>query len=75
MDSPPDTPNNWDCFGRKVPKQEVVYLSQIIVIYIVIITSIVNLSLNNGDGNLWSSLMSAGIGYILPSPKIKRTLK
>ena len=62
---------HWDCMGRKLPKTEVTFFSQVIIIYIVIITCILNLSFNNGDSNLWTALMSASLGYILPSPKIK----
>lgn len=66
-----ESPQHWECFGKKIPKTEIVYLSQVIIIYMVIITCILNLSLKNGDSNLWTALLSSSIGYILPAPKIK----
>ena len=68
MDSPT---SHWNIFGKRLPKSEIVYFSQVIIIYLVIITCIVNLSVNNGDSNLWTALLSSCLGYILPAPKIK----
>lgn len=42
-----------------------------IVVYTIIITSIVNLSLTNGSSELWISLLSSAIGYVLPNPSLK----
>jgi hypothetical protein len=47
------------------------FAAQIIIIVIVITTSIYNLTLNNGDTNLWTALLSSSIGYILPNPSLK----
>lgn len=49
-----------------------VYMSQIIILYIVIITCIINLSCNNGKNELWVSLLSYSLGCLLPSPKLKK---
>lgn len=64
--------NTWKVFGKKMPKSEIVFFSQIIILYIVIITCIVNLSVGNGESNLWTALLSSSIGYILPNPSVKR---
>ena len=61
---------NWTIFGSKVPREEIVYFCQIIVVYTVVITSIANLSLNSGQTELWISLLSSGIGYLLPNPTL-----
>ena len=59
-------------FSRKeTSKSEIVYFCQMIVIYIIMITSIVNLSLQNGSTELWISLLSSAIGYVLPNPSMK----
>lgn len=50
---------------------EVLFIVQVIVILIVVISSIVNLSIQNGDSNMWTALLSCSIGYVLPNPKIK----
>jgi hypothetical protein len=50
---------------------EIIYLSQILVIFVVIITSLYNLSNKNGDNSLWTALLTSCLGYMLPNPKIK----
>jgi len=66
----------WRLFGSRVPKAEIVYICQIVIVYIIILTSIVNLSLQNGNPELWISLLCSAIGYALPSPTLSdgRTL-
>ena len=59
-------------FGKKIQKPEIVFIFQVIIFYIVIITCIINLSLKNGTSELWVSLLSYSLGCILPSPKIKK---
>jgi hypothetical protein len=62
----------WHLLGQRVPKAEIVYFCQMIIVYIIIIVSIINLSLQNGSSELWISLLSSCIGYALPSPKLKK---
>lgn len=64
--------DRWHLLGTRVPKTEIVYFCQMIIVYIIIITAVVNLSIQNGSSELWISLLSSSIGYILPSPKIKK---
>ena len=61
----------WHMFGRKIPKSEIVYFVQVILIYIVVITSIVNLTINKDEGKLWTALLSSSFGYLLPNPNLK----
>jgi len=61
----------WQFFGSRVPRAAIVYICQIVIVYAIIITSIVNLSLNNGNPELWISLLSSAIGYALPSPTLQ----
>ena len=63
---------NFKVLGKKVRKPEIVFIFQVIILYIVIITCIINLSLKNGTSELWVSLLSYSLGCILPSPKIKK---
>ena len=58
--------------GRSVSKSEVVFCTQVILLYIVVLTCIVNLSIQNGDSNLWTVLLSSSLGYILPNPTLKK---
>ena len=62
----------WHLLGTRVPQAEIVYFCQMIIVYVIIITSIINLSLQNGSSELWISLLSSCIGYALPSPKLKK---
>ena len=66
-----DNTSRWLLFGQKFPKEEIVYFSQIIILYTVIICSIVNLSIDNRQQSLWISLLSSSIGYLLPTPTIQ----
>jgi hypothetical protein len=75
MDSP--TPSNfsntWRTICGKLPKEEVVYFSQVVVILTVIIACIVNLSFGDRrNDTLWSSLLSGCVGYLLPAPNIQK---
>ena len=54
-----------------IVKNRITFLAQIIVVYIIIITSLVQISLRSPDKELWLILLSSSIGYILPSPGLK----
>lgn len=56
-------------------RPEIVFLSQMLVIYIVILVSLFNLTRGSSDqqeGKLWLVLLSSCLGYILPNPKITK---
>lgn len=57
--------------GNRVPKNQVTYISQIIIIYTIVITAIIHLSLQSDNHELWLILLSSSLGYILPSPGLK----
>ena len=61
----------WCCSGSRVPRAEIVYLCQIIVILTIVFASIYNLSKGEGDQQLWTALLSSCMGYLLPNPTIK----
>jgi len=63
---------DWKLFGKNVPKNEVIFICQVVVLYIIILTCIVNLSLANGDSNLWTALLSSSLGIMLPAPTLSR---
>jgi hypothetical protein len=58
------------CCGR-VHKDQLVFFCQIIIAYIVIITSLANITFTEQNTCLWAKLASGTIGYLLPSQKIK----
>lgn len=58
--------------GReRIVKNRFAFFAQILVVYIIIITSLVQISLRSPDKELWLILLSSSIGYILPSPGLK----
>jgi len=62
--------DSWDVFGKKLPKTEIVFFAQITAIYIILITSIVNISLGS-ESELWVILLSTSLGAVLPQPDLK----
>ena len=66
-----ESSQQWKFCGKSIPRGEIVFFSQVIIIYVVICLCLANLSLERGDSNLWSSLLSGCLGYLLPSPTIK----
>ena len=67
-----DKSDKWHVLGSRVPKAEIVYFSQMTIVYIIILASVINLSIQNGSTELWISLLSSCIGYALPNPKLKK---
>lgn len=61
---------NYHMLGTKFPKQEVVFFCQVLLIYGVVITSLVNISLGSTH-ELWIALLTSCLGYLLPSPTLK----
>jgi hypothetical protein len=57
--------------GNRIPKNQFTYISQIIIIYAIVVTSIVHLSIQSPNRELWLILLSSSLGYILPSPGLK----
>jgi len=67
--------DRWNVFGEEVPRSQFVYICQMIIISIIIVTCIVNLSCNNGNAEMWVSFFGCAFGAMLPPPKIKKTQK
>lgn len=63
--------SRWAIFGKNIPKSEIVFFTQTIILYVVIITSIYNLSTEKAS-DLWVALLSSSLGYILPAPTLKK---
>ena len=67
-----DSTKSWTACGRKTPRAEVVYLCQVFILYTVIVVSIYNLTVQSDKPTLWTALLSSSLGYLLPSPTIKK---
>ena len=70
-----DTASVQSAEGRdRIVKNRFTFFAQIIVVYVVymiFITSLVQISLRSPDKELSLILLSSSIGYILPSPGLK----
>ena len=65
--------SEWTLCGTQVSCTALVFLCQVIILYISIIICFVNLTVGNGPNELWISVLSLSIGTILPSPKVCKT--
>ena len=60
---------NWSICDNIIPKEELIYLTQVFLIYMVVISCIINLSFGDSQhSSLWSSLLAGSLGYLLPAP-------
>ena len=60
----------WHFFGRRVPKTEIVFVCQMLLVFVVVCVSLYNLTLENKPDKLWVVLLSSSIGYALPNPTL-----
>ena len=65
----------WNVFGQQLPRSEIVFICQILLIYTVTIVSLVNLTRGSGPSQLWIALLSSSLGYLLPNPTISHHRK
>ncbi len=57
---------------RLYSRNQISFYSQIIILYILVITSIVNLTLGVDHESLWTTLLATSTGYLLPNPSLKK---
>ena len=63
----------WTLFGSKFSRTALVFLCQVIILYISIITCFINLTVHNGPNELWITVLSLSLGTLLPSPKVRKS--
>jgi hypothetical protein len=63
---------NWDLGCIKIPKDCLVYISQMLIVSCVIGVSLYNISTSDQRLEFWASLLSGSVGYILPNPTLKK---
>lgn len=56
----------------KIRPDTVVFITQILLLFVVVITSLVNLTMEWGNTNLWTMILTGCLGYMLPNPRLKR---
>lgn len=66
----------WNCPGRlNCPREEIEFLVQSLVVFVVILASLYNLTQNpESNTPLWISLLSCSFGIFVPGPSVKRVL-
>ena len=69
-----DAADGWHPFGTECLKEEIVFLCQVVILYMVIVVCIYNLTVGHGDYTLWTALLSSSLGYLglLSNPSMKR---
>ena len=72
VDDVVDAADGWHVFGTECPKEEIVFLCQVIILYTVMVVSIYNLTAGHADSTLWTASRSSSLGYLLPNPSMKR---
>ena len=49
----------------------ILFATQVSLIFIVVCVSLINLTFSIGNFQLWTLLLSSCLGYIMPNPKLK----
>lgn len=62
----------WTICGSKVSRTALVYLCQVVILYVSIVTCFINLTVQNGPNELWITILSLSLGTILPAPKVRK---
>ena len=63
---------HWNCLSGRVPRSEIVFIVQVLLIFTIVGFSLYNLTVGTQSKDLYISLLSSSIGYILPNPKLKK---
>jgi positive regulator of sigma E activity len=72
MDGGSDQSVPWTACGRSFPRSEAVFFSQLLLIFIVVITALFNLTTESEHYTMWTALLSSCLGYVMPHPRIKK---
>jgi positive regulator of sigma E activity len=63
----------WRVGSHDVSKSLIVYLCQILIIYVIVIVSLYNITFHyEKDLNLWVGLLCSAVGYLLPAPALNK---
>lgn len=58
---------------RKSSYDMVKFIAQVLLIYIVVVTSLINLTYyRESDNKLWTVFLSSGLGILVPNPQLKK---
>ena len=54
-----------------ISSNRILFYFQLLIIFIIITTSLAGIIEQTGNIALWTALLGVGLGYVLPSPKLK----
>lgn len=60
-------------FRQAAKPDVVVFISQVLMLFIVVITCLINLTLypNSESKSLWVTFLTGSLGYLMPNPRFK----
>lgn len=58
------------CEKTMTKADAVTYYTQVVVIIVVVIASLINLSIEQEPSTLWIMLLTSCVGYVLPNPRL-----
>ena len=64
---------SWKFFNSRLPRSEVIYITEILIIFFLIVVSLTKLVFSQLDcekSTFWFSLLTCTVGYALPNPKL-----
>ena len=63
---------SWKFCNFTLPRSEVVFACQMIIVFFMVVFGCVNLCLSKTceDTTIWVAILSSTVGYILPNPKL-----
>jgi uncharacterized membrane protein len=57
---------------NSVCKADLILFSvQVALIFVIVCTSLINLTLGYANQNLWTVVLTSSLGYVMPNPKVK----
>lgn len=62
---------SWIFFGHTIPRTEMIFILQAILVFFLTITSVVCLILSKScdETTVWVAILSSSVGYMLPAPR------
>lgn len=64
--------SSWIFFGKRIPRSQVLFFVQVLLVTIIITVSIINLTVADTceETTVWVAILSSSVGYMLPAPKL-----
>lgn len=59
---------------KTIKPDVILFAFQVLLIFIVVCVSLLNLTFQWGNLNLWTVILTGSLGYIMPNPKLRSDL-